>query len=427
MVAWLSKPSMRDRPLPAMSDRSSVPRLPSRSFILALASIALIGPLAIHLFLPAIPSIKASLAVSDALAQLTFSISLLAMATSTLAYGSLADKHGRRPVLLSGVGLFLIGSAICVAADSIEILLVGRLVQAVGAGCGLTLVRTIARDAFGADRLVQAIAYFTMFYTLGPMLAPAIGGILIDAFGWRSIFVFALATGGLIAAATFIFIPETRAKTTANELTVGLLLGYRMLFRDLRFTSFVFQTGFSSAAFMTLAAASSPLMQELLNRPAAEYGLYFLLVPAGFFLGNLVSGRVGRRMSNEAMVLNGAILSFSTVAVQSTLLLNGLTNPLTLFIPGFFITFAQGIALPYAQSGAMATVPKLAGTAAGIGVFIQFFVGGAATQLYGILADGTPRPMIFIMVVSSVLSLGVGIVPTVLASRARRPPESASK
>jgi DHA1 family bicyclomycin/chloramphenicol resistance-like MFS transporter len=399
-------------------DSSATPRLPRRSFILALASIALIGPLAIHLFLPAIPAIKSGLRVSDALAQLTFSISLFAMAIATLVYGSLADKYGRRPVLLSGLGLFLIGSAISLAANTIEVLLVGRLVQAAGAGCGLTLVRTIARDAFGAERLVQAIAYFTMFYTLGPMVAPAIGGILIDAFGWRSIFVFALAAGGALTLAAFLVIHETRPQLN-DQPRPGLLLSYRMLFRDLRFTSFVLQTGFSTAAFMTLASASSPLMQELLNRPAAEYGLYFLLVPAGFFLGNLISGRVGRRVSNPTMVLIGSVLSFSTVTAQSTLLLLGLINPLTLFIPGFFITFAQGIALPYAQSGAMATIPQLAGTAAGIGVFLQFFLGASAAQLYGVLADGSIHPMISIMFASSVLSLFVGTLPAILASRAR--------
>jgi DHA1 family bicyclomycin/chloramphenicol resistance-like MFS transporter len=394
--------------------------VPGRSFILALASIALVGPLAIHLFLPAIPAVKSSLGVSEALAQLTFSISLFAMAFSTLIYGSLADAYGRRPVLLSGLVLFLIGSLISVAANTIEVLLVGRLVQAAGAGCGLTLVRTIARDAFGAERLVQAIAYFTMFYTLGPMIAPLIGGILVDTFGWRSIFVFALVAGGVIATGAFLAINETRPITRTDEPNPKLLLSYGMLFRDLRFTAFVLQTGFSTAAFMTLASASSPLMQELLNRPAAEYGLYFLLAPAGFFLGNFVSGRVGRRISNETMVLTGSVLSFCTVAAQSTLLIYDMTYPLTLFIPGFFITFAQGIALPYAQSGAMGTIPRLAGTAAGIGVFLQHFLGAAAAQLYGVLADGTPRPMIYIMVISSLLSLVVGTVPTILVSRNAR-------
>src|SRR5215813_3472904 len=113
---------------------------PGRLFAPALASISLIGPLAVHLFMPAIPVVKAVIGISDAFAQLTFSIALFGMALSTLFYGSLSDRYGRRPVLLSGLALFLAGSAVSAIADSALALVLGRLVQAIGAGCGVTLV-----------------------------------------------------------------------------------------------------------------------------------------------------------------------------------------------------------------------------------------------------------------------------------------------
>src|SRR5262245_37765373 len=142
--------------------------MPTRIFALALAAIVLIGPLAVHLFMPAIPAIKAEFETSDALAQLTFSVGIFAMACSTLVYGTLSDRYGRRPVLLTGLGLFLLGNAIAAVASSLPMLIVGRLVQAAGAGCATALVRTIARDAYGQEHLVKAITYLTMFYTLGP-------------------------------------------------------------------------------------------------------------------------------------------------------------------------------------------------------------------------------------------------------------------
>jgi len=110
------------------------PAAPSRIFALALASIALIGPLAVHLFLPMIPAVKAALGISDALAQLTFSVALFGMAFATLFYGSLSDRFGRRPVLLSGLCLFLLGSVISALATGVATLVLGRLVQAIGAG-----------------------------------------------------------------------------------------------------------------------------------------------------------------------------------------------------------------------------------------------------------------------------------------------------
>ncbi|HUD86719.1 MAG TPA: multidrug effflux MFS transporter [Xanthobacteraceae bacterium] len=392
---------------------------PGPLFALALASISLIGPLAVHLFLPAIPAVKAALGLSDALAQLTFSIALFGMACATLVYGSLSDRYGRRPVLLSGLMLFLVGSAISAATTSVLALIVGRLVQAVGAGCGITLGRAIAQDVYGRDRLVKAIAYLTMAYTLGPMVAPLVGGILIDAFGWRSVFGFALALGAVIALVAYAVVFETRPPSPENRGGGNVLRNYAALFRHIRFTAFVLQSGFVSGTFLATATAASSLLKDMLHRPSTEFGLYFLLFPFGLLAGNFVSSRIGNRVANETMVLAGSLILLAAVATQSSLLLSGHVTPLTLFAPAFFITMAQGISLPYAQSGAMATNPKLAGTAAGVGVFVQNFCGAAFAQLYGLLADGTPGPLTVTTAISVLFALGAGVLPFLMARKAR--------
>jgi DHA1 family bicyclomycin/chloramphenicol resistance-like MFS transporter len=391
--------------------------VPGPLFALALAAISLIAPLAIHLFMPVIPAVKAALGLSDALAQLTFSIALFTMAFATLVYGSLSDRYGRRPVLLSGLGLFLIGSAVTLMANSITLLVLGRFVQAIGAGCGVTLVRAIAQDVYGRERLVKAIAYLTMAYTIGPMIAPLVGGVLIDAFGWRSVFGFALGAGGLIALNAYLAVFESRPPSATNRSGRSVWRDYFDLFRDVRFTAFVLQSGFCTASFLTTASAASSLMKDMLHRPSSEFGVYFLLFPLGFLSGNFIVSRIGSRAANETMVLAGSLLSLAAVAVQSSLLLGGLVTPLTLFAPGFFITMAQGLSLSYAQAGAMATNPKLGGTAAGIGVFMQNFVGAAFAQLYGLLADGTVVPLTYTTAIAAVCGLLVAIAPFYMARR----------
>jgi len=384
-------------------------------FAVTLAAVTLIGPLAIHFFLPIIPAIKTAFAVSDALAEFTFSIALVAMGAATLAYGSLSDRFGRRPMLLSGLALFLAGSAIAAMAGSIVWLIVGRLVQAVGAGCSVTLTRAMARDAYGPGRLVQAIAYLTMAYTLGPMVAPPLGGFLNDHFGWRSVFWVALLLGGMIALAAWSVLGETRQAAPPRRSSI--LRDYRALFADLRFSAFVLQSAFCSGTFFAIVAASPFLMQDQLGRSATEYGFYFFLYPAGYCIGNLVSSRVTGRVAIETMVLAGSLINLAALASQAALVLGGRLSPLVIFVPGFFITFAQGLALPNAQAGAMQVKPDLAGTAAGIGVFCQMIAAALFAQIYGWAANGTPLPMIATATAAAILTLAAGAIPFAMKAR----------
>ena len=388
-------------------------------FALALAAISLVGPLAVHLFMPVIPAVRAALGLSPSLAQLTFSVALFGMAFATLFYGSLSDRYGRRPVLLSGLALFLVGSAISAVATSAVPLIIGRLIQAIGAGCGITLGRAIAQDVYAPERLIKAIAYLTMAYTVGPMISPIVGGILIDAFGWRSVFGFALVFGALIAVFAYFVVFESRPPSSANLTPGSLLRNYAALFRHPRFTAFVLQSGFMSATFLATASAASSLLKDLLHRPSTEFGIYFLLFPFGYLFGNFITSRIGSRVASETMVLTGSLLLLITVAVQSSLLLAGYVTPLTLFVPGFFLTMSQGMSLSYAQVGAMATNPKLAGTAAGIGVFMQNFLGAAFAQLYGFLADGTVVPLTEATGLSALCAFSAALVPFSMARHGR--------
>ena len=387
--------------------------MPSRALDLVLAALALLGPFAIHLFFPIIPVIKADFDLTDAFAQLAFSIGVFGMAFSTLAYGTFADRYGRRPALMVGLSLFLLGSSISAVAGSFAILLIGRLVQSMGAGCGITLARAIARDVYGANQLVKAIAYLTMFFAIGGLLAPGLGGFLVDQLGWRSIFFFAGIMGLAIALGAYFIVPETRAPKRDGQSS-AVFAGFIELCRQPRFCALVIHTGCSTGTFLVVATASSTLMKELLGRPATEFGLYFAMVPMGFIIGTVISSRVGNRASVERMILIGACIAVLAVFTQSTLLLSGYVTPLVLFLPGSFMTMAQGISLPFAQAGAMATIPRLAGTAAGIGVFVQNFVGAGFAQLYGAFADGSPTPMIEMTAVTVGLGLLSAAVPSLL-------------
>ena len=389
-------------------------------FATALGAVTLIGPLAIHLFLPVMPAVKAAFAISDALVELTFSVTLFTMAIVTLFYGSLSDRYGRRPVLLGGLALFVLGSALSALATSVAILIAGRVIQAIGAGCGLTLSRAIARDAYGPEVMVKAIAYLTMAYTLGPMIAPPLGGVLMDVLGWRAAFWFALLIGIAILIGAYFVLFETRHTGDMAAPRGPVLRHYATLLRQGRFVAYIVQSGAMSFAFFGIAAASPLLMKDILGESGTEYGLYFMLFPLGYMSGNWISSRLSGRAAIDDMVLLGSALAFLVLAVQAALILAGHLSPLLIFLPGGMTSFAQGLSLPNAQAGAMRVSPALAGTAAGLGVFAQMFLAAVSSELYGLMANGTPLPMIVLTMSGMVLALGAALAAFRLGRRAAR-------
>ncbi len=351
--------SERDQPSSIQRERppasATGARQPGTLIFLALVSITLVGPLSIHLFLPALPHVRQAFAIDESGAQLAFSLSMLSMAIATLCYGSLSDRFGRRPVLLGGLGLFAVGAAVAALAPSITILIFGRVIQGLGAACGVVIARAIIRDLYGADRLGQMIAYLTAAYVLGPMFAPPLGGALTDTFGWQSILVVPAAFGVIAIIIAVTIIGETRR--AEFEAQPALVRSYWRLLSAPRFLFFALNPAIGSAGFFALNAGASYLMVEVIGRPATEFGLYFMLGPVGFMLGNFLSGRLSGRLSGNFLVVFGSVVSvFGAVLLIALILAFGLA-PLCLFLPSCLISIGQGFSMPHAQASAIATEP----------------------------------------------------------------------
>jgi len=173
----------------------------------------------------------------------------------------------------------------------------------------------------------------------------------------------------------------------------------------------------SASVRAALAAASPFLMKDLLGRSSTEYGLYFMLFPAGYFTGNWISGRLSGKVALETMVLIGTLFAAIVIWAQAALIVAGYLTPLLLFLPGGLTSFAQGLSLPNAQAGAMRVVPGIAGTAAGVGVFAQMFLSAVSAEAYGLLADGTALPMVALAVPGIVVALGAACASFILGRR----------
>ena len=356
------------------------------------------------------PAIQEVFGVTTFFTALTFSLVLFIMAFGTLAYGRMSDRFGRKPVLMIGLTLFVAGSGLCAVAWNFEIFLAGRILQAVAAGCGVVLARAIARDVYGPDKLAQVIAYLTTAYVLGPTLAPPIGGLLSDNFGWSGVFYFATAVSVLIVLLAGLVIRETHQQRVKGSGAGTLSKDYRQLLSNPVFVGYTLVPAFTSGAFFSLAAYSSFLMDDHYKGSSGDYGLYFMLLTLGFMSGNFISGRLGNRVSTEYMVTIGCLIGLITVEVLTVAVLVFPTIPLALFLPGAAIGLAQGLAMPHAQAAAINAEPDLTGTASGIVMFLHFASSAISSLFISTLYDKTFFPLIEVVFVLSVLALLSGVI-----------------
>jgi MFS transporter, DHA1 family, multidrug resistance protein len=398
---------------------------PPRFIFPLLAAITFIAPLAVHMMIPALHAVQSDLAISQGLAQATLALVMVAMAFSTIVYGGLSDQWGRKPVLLGGLALYVIGSELSYIAPDIWTLLAGRTLQGIGAGCGVVLARAIARDVYGMERVAQVIAYLTTAYVLGPLVAPPLAALMLPILGWRFLFLIPTILGLVLIAAVLFRLPETHRPAdhgTGQGMSMGLgrivtstFSTYVRLLRIRRFTAFALVPGLESGAFFANAAASPFLAMGTLGISPAEYALWFLFLPIGFMTGNFISARIGNRQPIARMTLLGTIICFAVVILQAAgLVVFGLSMAM-LMMPMTLIGIGQGLCLPYAQAGTMQVDPAYAGSASGAVTFGQLFFAGVAQQVVGLIADGSGLPMVGVMLCFS----GTALIAAIVAMRSK--------
>ncbi|HEX6012106.1 MAG TPA: multidrug effflux MFS transporter [Geminicoccaceae bacterium] len=382
---------------------------PPFRFVAVLVLATALGPFAMQVFLPALPAIQEDFAVGAGTAQLVFSLSAFAIALATLFYGPISDRVGRRPALIGGLLVYLAGSLACALAPSIGVLILGRIVQAAGGCAGLVLSRAIVRDLYGRERSATVLAYITMAMVAAPMVAPAFGGLLTDLSGWRSVFVAGVAVGALILLAVRAELAET-ARGTGGSGPGGSGRGFARLLRSPPFLGYALQGAFSISVFFCFLAAAPYLMVRVMGRPASEYGLMFVLVSAAFMAGNFAAARLTPRVGGDRMILAGSVGSLAGAVLMLVLLLAGSWTPWSVFLPTSLGAFAQGLAVPNTQAAFLSIDPQAAGTASGLGGFLQMGIAAVAAQVVGSIQDGTPYPMAIGMTFCAAAALTAALV-----------------
>jgi DHA1 family bicyclomycin/chloramphenicol resistance-like MFS transporter len=366
---------MSDSPMEAISQ-------PRRPPFLILVAVSAIGPLALNIFMPSMPGLQAAFGVSYGTVQLTLTLYLIGLGVCQIFYGPLSDRYGRRPLLLAGMALFTVASVASALADSIEMLIVARLVQAIGGASGIVLARAIVRDLYEGAKAASVLGYITMAWVLAPMIAPVIGGYLDHLWGFRSSFILL----GLVGALTLVGAWFTLHETNLNRTKDGRLwqsAHYGSILGSGQFRGYAATLVLASAVFFTFLACAPFLTVNIMGRSGMEYGVWFILVSLGYMAGNFLSGRYSERIGNDSMVLFGNMVTCIGAMLCLVLALFGILTPAALFAPMLLCALGNGLTIPNGTVRAISINPKLVGTAAGLLGFLQMGVSAVISQGVG--------------------------------------------
>ncbi|MEM9765760.1 MAG: multidrug effflux MFS transporter [Pseudomonadota bacterium] len=374
-----------------------------------LAALTALGPFALQILAPALPAVARDLEVDAGAAQLLLSLSLVAMAVTTLIWGPLSDRFGRRPVILLGVSLALIGSVIGALAPTLELAILGRLLQAGGAIAGMVLGRAIAHDLYGREGSAAVIGQITAVMVMAPMIAPALSGVIVGQGDWRGIFWAVALLSGILLLAAALRLRETAPGGHEGESFAETLADTARGFREIgSLARFWCYAGFGVASlsgFLFFVGAAPFVMQEAYGRGPTEYGLWFMLVAISYMAANFACGGVSRRLGGDRTLRLGAYVAIFGLMLAALLATLGIHHPLALVGPVMFQSVGAGLAVPNAMAGATAAVPERAGAASGLMGSCQFLAAGVATQIAGLLPHDTALPLSLGMLVL----LGVGL------------------
>ncbi len=384
-------------------DKTSPPHL---STLILLSGI---GALAMNMFLPSLPAMADYFKADYAVMQLSVPLYLLFSAGLQLIIGPVSDNLGRRNVLLWGLGIFMIATLGCIYAPTTTIFLIFRCAQAIVA-VTMVLSRAVVRDMFTQDKAASMIGYVTMGMALVPMISPAVGGLLEQAFGWQATFWAMFGIGGLVLVVTWFDLGETAA--ASGKSLKQQFAEYPELLRSPRFWGYSLAAACCSGAFFAYLGGAPFVGSVVFGMDPAQLGLYFGAPAIGYFVGNFITARMATTIGVNTLVLCGCLANAIGGSVSMVIFLMGYGTPLSFFGMMTLVGLGNGLCIPNATAGLLSVRPQLAGTASGLGGAIMIGGGAGLSILAGALLskETGAYPLLWIMLLTAMAGVAAILV-----------------
>ncbi|MFM9485106.1 MULTISPECIES: multidrug effflux MFS transporter [Pseudomonas] len=378
--------------------------------ILILGALSAFGPLAIDFYLPAFPAMAQAFGTDENHVQMTLAVYFLGLSIGQLAYGPVADRFGRRIPLLIGVGLFTAASVACAYAPSLEWLIGARFIQALGGCAGMVISRAVVSDKCDAVGSAKVFSQLMLVMGLAPILAPLLGGLLVNTTGWQSIFLALTGFSALAGLAVATGLPESMPAHMPRQPLSGALRQYGRLLADPIFLGHALTGGIAIAGMFAYIAGSPFVFIKLYGVPAEHFGWLFGINAAGFILVAQVNARLLAKRG-PAFLLARAVWVYLAAGLTLFAISSLHTAQLwPVLLPLFVCIASLGCILPNASACAMNGQGARAGSASALLGCLQFSVAAGASALVGVLHDGSAVPMAMVISLCGILVVSAAVL-----------------
>jgi DHA1 family bicyclomycin/chloramphenicol resistance-like MFS transporter len=372
--------------------------------LLLLGSISILAPFSLDLYLPSLPSIATDLHASAGAVQLTLPVFFVGLALSQLLFGSIADHVGRRPPLLCGLSMVVVGSVGCALAQSISVLTVFRLTQALGVGAASVIPRAIVRDRFDVGHTARAMSLLGLISGLGPILAPQLGGVILLIGSWRLEFWTLAALAAAAAITAFFALAESMPAERPTDLGPRLWL---QLITDRRYIRNVLPANLLQSSLFAYIAGAPFVFINVLDLTPQQFAWMFGCNAVGLLIGGRINAAIVPKLGPELIFRRAMLATAAMGAVLFAVALSGrggfwgLAIPQFLFVSTLGFNFANGFALALAPFGASA------GTASALFGTLQFLIAGLGGAAVSTFYDGSARAMTGVMCAAPLLAVAL--------------------
>ena len=363
-----------------------------------MGALTAIAPISIDMYLPAFPEIARGLSTTSNEVERTLAAYLIGMASAQLVYGPLADRFGRKPPLYGALVLYIVASAACALAPSVEFLTLSRIAQAMGGAAGMVISRAVVRDHYNTQEAARALSMLMLIMGVAPILAPIVGSQVLAFAGWRGIFVVMTLIGVVLLITVWQVMAESLSPQNKIILSFGnIFQTYTSLLRDKRFAAFSLSGGMGSATLFGYIAASPRLFIEYFGVSPQTYGLLFAINAFSLIMGTQVSARLLKRHRPEKLLPWALALMMSAGVAALALSLLGVASLPVIMACIICFMFSHGFVGPNTAAMALSDQGRQLGSASAMMGTITISCGALAGMTVSMLTTPGPLPLALIM------------------------------